>query len=241
MSHVIYSNSFDGTSPIPDSSRDGPPFIAPSNIESSTFDYYSHYALQPFPPYLAGLTGTISGYQYDVVQNIEFPPLMGVPGQGPWSNEHPQGHRVDLAGPYSALDHPHNRALTPYTINVGYDGLTHPTTGLAEHREDQTHHGSHYMPVVPGSPRLEYHTPLAPLQDMNNDDPLDYVPLVDNVADPSRRNPGPVHSRMSDGEDEDLKRLASQYLNNPGSYVDDFRVRRHSGGRKVLIVLEIED
>jgi len=51
-----------------------------------------------------------------------------------------------------------------------------------------------------------------------------------------------MHSRMTDSDDEDLKRLASQYLDNPGSYVKDFRAqRRRSGGRKVLIVLEIDD
>jgi len=52
---------------------------------------------------------------------------MAGPGQGPWSNEHPQGHRVDLTGP-SALNRPHNHALAPYIGNVGHDGLTHPTT-----------------------------------------------------------------------------------------------------------------
>jgi len=47
---------------------------------------------------------------------------------------------------------------------------------------------------------------------------------------------------MWDDEDGDLKRLASQYLNSPGSYVNDFRVRRRrSGGRKVMILLEIDD
>jgi len=47
---------------------------------------------------------------------------------------------------------------------------------------------------------------------------------------------------MTDSDDEDLKRLASQYLENPGAYVKDFRVRRrHSGGRKVLILFEIDD
>jgi len=47
---------------------------------------------------------------------------------------------------------------------------------------------------------------------------------------------------MSDLDHEDLKSLAGQYLDNPGSYVKDFRARRRrSGGRKVLIVLEIDD
>jgi len=47
---------------------------------------------------------------------------------------------------------------------------------------------------------------------------------------------------MSDDENEDLKRLASQYLNNPGSYISDLRMRRRlSGGRKILILLEIDE
>jgi len=110
---------------------------------------------------------------------------MGSPGHGPWSEGHPQGHRVDLTDPYSTLNHPHNQALAPYTSNVGHDGLVYPTTvsclftylssrpplftvtslkGPSEHRGDQTHHGSHQMPVVPGPPRLEYHAPVAPVR-----------------------------------------------------------------------------
>jgi len=112
---------------------------------------------------------------------------MGGPGHGSWSNEHSQGHRVDLTGAYSASNHPHNRALVPYTSNVGHDSLVHLTTvscffyfylvfmafplftvtslkGLTEHRGDQTHQGNHHMPVVPGSPRLEYHAPVAPVR-----------------------------------------------------------------------------
>jgi len=43
-------------------------------------------------------------------------------------------------------------------------------------------------------------------------------------------------------DDEGLKRLASQYLNNPGSYVNDLHVSRgRFGGRKIVIMLEIDD
>jgi len=43
-------------------------------------------------------------------------------------------------------------------------------------------------------------------------------------------------------DDEDLKRLVSQYLNDPGSYVNDLHVSRgRSGGRKISIILEIDD
>ena len=66
------------------------------------------------------------------------------------------------------------------------------------------------------------------------------MPLLDNVAGPTSERPIPVPSRMSD--DEDLKRLASQYLNNPDSYVNDLHVSRgRSGGRKISIMLEIDD
>jgi hypothetical protein len=41
---------------------------------------------------------------------------------------------------------------------------------------------------------------------------------------------------------EDLKSLAGHYLHNPGSRVDELRVRRsRSGAFKVLILLEIDD
>jgi len=69
---------------------------------------------------------------------------------------------------------------------------------------------------------------------------MGHVPLLDNVAGPTRERPIPMPSRMWD--DEGLKRLASQYLNNPGSYVNDLHVSRgRSGGRKIVIMLEIDD
>jgi len=163
---------------------------------------------------------------------------MGGLGHGSWSNEYSQGPHVDTTGPYSALNYPHSQDLVRYAGNVGHDGVTHLTIGHTEHHGDQTHHGSHHMPVV-SSPQLGYYPPAAPPQDLSNDDPLG---LMDNVADPSQGNPGPVRSRMWDDEDEDFKRLASQYLNNPDSYVNHIRVRRRrSGGRKILISLEIDD
>jgi len=69
---------------------------------------------------------------------------------------------------------------------------------------------------------------------------MGHVPLLDNVAGPTREHPIPMPSRMWD--DEGLKRLASQYLNNPGSYVNDLHVSRgRFGGRKIVIMLEIDD
>ena len=68
---------------------------------------------------------------------------------------------------------------------------------------------------------------------------MGHVPLLDNVAGPTRERPGTMHSRMSD---DDLKRLISQYLNSPGSYVNDLHVSRdRSGVRKVSVVFEIDD
>jgi len=239
MSHLIYSDSLTGTSwPISDFSRDasGLLFVAPSNIETSTFDY-SHYAIQPFASYLSGSTSAIPGYQHDVVENVEVA-MPSVPSSLDHSSS---GHRADLTGPYSTLNYLHNHGLAPFTSNMDHDGQTHPTTGHTEHHGDQTHHDNHHMSIVPGSPRLKYHTP-AVLQDLDNDDALDHMPLVNNVADPSRGSPSPMRSRMRDDEDGGLKHLASQYLNNPGSYVTAFRVRRRRpGGHKVLIMLEIDD
>jgi len=208
MSRVIYSDTFTGTSPISNLHRDGPP----SNIETSTFDY-PHYALQSFPPYLTGSTGAISGYQYDVVQNIESLPLMGDPGRGSWSNEHPQGHHVDLPGPYSTLSHLRNHALAPYTGNVGNGGLPRLTTSLAEHHGDQTYDGRHHIPMISGPPRLEYYAPMAP--EPSDGGHLGHVPLLDDVAASPQERLSPM----------------------PSIHVS----RGRSGGLKISIMLEIND
>jgi hypothetical protein len=56
---------------------------------------------------------------------------------------------------------------------------------------------------------------------------------------PSEGNVIPVHSEIPPAED--LKRLATHYINNPDSHVDKLRMRRRrSGGFKVLIMLEID-
>ena len=71
--------------------------------------------------------------------------------------------------------------------------------------------------------------------------PTGNIPLPHNVAGPSRGDLNVVHSGMS--VTETLKKnLASHYLHNPGSRVNDLRMRRsRSGTVKVLIVLEIDD
>ena len=62
-----------------------------------------------------------------------------------------------------------------------------------------------------------------------------------NVAGPSREDLSLVHSGMTITETL-KKNLASRYLLNPGSRVNDLRTRRsRSGTVKVLILLEVDD
>ena len=76
---------------------------------------------------------------------------------------------------------------------------------------------------------------------MPNNYPTGNIPLPQNVAGPSRGDLGVVYSGMS--VTEDLKKnLASHYLHNPGSRINDLRTRRsRSGAVRVLILLEIDD
>ena len=71
--------------------------------------------------------------------------------------------------------------------------------------------------------------------------PTGSIPLPHNVAGPSRGDLSVVRSGLS--VTETLKKnLASHYLHNPGSRVNDLRTRRsRSGAVKVLILLEIDD
>jgi len=235
MSRAIYSDSDSSTS-ISDIFGDGPLFTAPLNIETTTSLDYPRVALAPF----LDPAGATPSYRYDLVQSVEAPPPVIVSGHGLQSDEHPQD--LTFTGFYSAMDNPNYPPPASYTGNVGIDDLPHPTTGIAGHYAsgDQTQDGGHHIPIGPGPPRLEYYPPMTP--DLNNDDLLGHMPLVDDVAGPSQRSPSPMHSRMSDDENEDLKRLASQYLNNADSYVSDIRVRRRrSGGREISMVLEIDD
>ena len=71
--------------------------------------------------------------------------------------------------------------------------------------------------------------------------PTGNIPVPHNVAGPSRGDLSLAHSGMSITEDL-KKNLASHYLHNPGSRVNDLRTRRsRSGAVKVLILLEIDD
>ena len=74
---------------------------------------------------------------------------------------------------------------------------------------------------------------------MRNDATNGPAPLLHNVAGPSGANANLVHSELPPAED--LKRIASHYLQNPDSHVDKLRMRRsRTGGFKVLILLEID-
>jgi len=215
-----------------DSSGDEPPFTSTLNIETSTLNV-THNIHRPFP--LDVLHSGMSGYQYDPVQNVEIP-LMDDPGH---ANEYPPG--ADFTGPYSAMNHLNlNYPLpTSWSGNMEDDVQRHLITDLPEHGGNQTHHGIH-VPLAPGPPQPEFYALAYP--DLTNDDPLGHASHPHGVAGPSRQYPSPMHSGMSDSDDEDRKRRASHYLNNPGSYVDELRVwDRRSGGRRVLILLEIDD
>jgi len=167
------------------------------------------------------------------VQSVEFPHFMGDLGHGLWPNEHPS-----TTGPYSAMNHPNYPPQASYTSTTGYDSLPHTITQSAEHRGNQTNHDGYHVPIAPGPLQHEYYAPVAPGVPIN--DPLGYAPTIPgNVTGPSQNNTSPVHSGISD--DEDLKRLAKRYLNNHSTHVDKLLVRRRFRGRRVLILLAIDD
>ncbi|KAH9969797.1 hypothetical protein BC827DRAFT_1162857 [Russula dissimulans] len=171
------------------------------------------------------------------VQTVEFPPFMGGPGHGLWSNEHPL-----TAGPYSVMNHPNYLPQASHTNATERDSLPHSITQLAEHHGNQTNHDDYQVPIAPGPLQLEYYAPMPPMPEVPSDGPpsLGYVPILENIAGPSGDDSSPVHSGISD--DEDLKRLAKRYLNNRRAHVDKLLVRRRfQGGRRVLILLEIDD
>jgi hypothetical protein len=55
---------------------------------------------------------------------------------------------------------------------------------------------------------------------------------------PTQGNPTCVHPGIS--PNKDIKDLASHYLHNTSSQVETFRMRRRSGGFKVLILLDVD-
>ena len=76
-------------------------------------------------------------------------------------------------------------------------------------------------------------------QDLTNNGVRDHPPPMPGVANPPNipnSNPSRIPTT------EDLKRLMSRYLDNPGSRIDTFRVGPSpSGGRlRVMITLDID-
>jgi len=224
MSPTIYNDPFTS---IPDFLGDASLFTTPSDIESTNLDH----ALPPFSN-LIGPARATPGYQYGLLQNVELLPAIDVSGHGLLSDEHPQG--LNITGTYATMDNLNTPPPVPYTGNVGFDDQPRPITDLAEHRGNQTHDSRDHILIAPGPPQLE--------PELIDDEHVGHVPILDNVPGPSQRSPSPVPSRLWDEEDEDLKHLASQYLNSPASYVRDIRMRRHRfGGRKISIILEVDD
>jgi hypothetical protein len=71
--------------------------------------------------------------------------------------------------------------------------------------------------------------------------PTGNIPLPHDVAGPSREDLSLAHPGLSVTENLQ-KNLACHYLHNPGSRVNELRMRRsRSGAVKVLILLEIDD
>ncbi|KAH9969796.1 hypothetical protein BC827DRAFT_1162851 [Russula dissimulans] len=214
MSQVFYSDFFT------DSIGDERPYTYTSTIGTSTL-------------------GTDDG----PVQTVEFPPFMGGPGHGLWSNEHPSTPGPSSASHTNTTEHD----SLPHSITVGCQSLayTHATLigvtsmkQLAGHHGNQMNHDDYQVPIASGALQLEYYASMPPMPEVPSDGPLGYVPILENIAGPSGDDSSPVHSGISD--DEDLKRLAKRYLNNRRAHVDKLLVRRRfQGGRRVLILLEI--
>ncbi|KAN0123853.1 hypothetical protein V8E52_002343 [Russula decolorans] len=184
--------------------------------------------------------------QHNFVQNAQ---TLGGRDHELWSNGHLPG--ID-AGPYPAVPVNHADALPPtrYTSIMRNEDPPHAAiTGLGQHRGNQgqrqldadqpTPGIIQYIPTDPGPPPLEQYVPAIPEVPYNC--PTGNMPLPHNVAGPSRGDLSLVHSRMS--VTESLKKnLASHYLHNPGSRVNDLRTTRgRSGTVEVLILLEIDD
>ncbi|KAI0301968.1 hypothetical protein BC826DRAFT_986367 [Russula brevipes] len=180
-----------------------------------------------------------SHYQYDSVQNLEVPTLLGCPNQESWRSERPPPD-FTRHGPVSHVNHA-PPAICP---GMGYDDPPNLTTmSLADYRGHENHRGGHttprftpHVPVAPDPARLECSDLVVPPPWVPNNGPLNFAPLPHNGAG----DRGSV--LLGNSAAEDLKRLAGHYLHSPGSQVDKLRMRRsRSGGLKVLIMLEIGD
>ncbi|KAI0281415.1 hypothetical protein BGY98DRAFT_958881 [Russula aff. rugulosa BPL654] len=176
--------------------------------------------------------------QHNFMQNAQ---TVGSHDHEFWSNEHLPG--IDSAGPYPAVNHADALSPTRYTSTMGDEDPPHVAIGFGQRQLDAGHPTpgeiTQYIPINPGPPALEQYAPAIP--EVPNNYPASNIPLPHNVAGPSRGDPSLGHSGMS--VTENLKKnLASHYLHNPDSRVNDLRMRRsRSGAVKVLILLEIDD
>jgi len=168
------------------------------------------------------------------------------------SNVH-QPVAIDSAGLEPTVTYVNPLPPTTYTRNVVYDNPAydaHLAIGPAEQQGNPSQYQAdgytgppgitQSVPIAPGPPRLEPYAPVIP--EIPNYHPPGHMPLTHVVTGPSQGNPSLnlVNSGMSAGEN--LKDLASRYLHNAGSHVNDLRMRRsRSGAVKVLILLEIDD
>jgi len=177
--------------------------------------------------------------QHNFVQNAQ---TLGGRDHEHWSNEHLPG--IDSAGPYPAVNYADALPPTRYTSTMGNEDPPHVAIGLGQsQRQLDADHPTpgitQYIPIDPGPgpPQLEQYAP--PIPEVPYNYPTGNIPLPHNVAGPSRGDLSLVHSGMS--VTENLKKsLASHYLHNPGSRVNDLRTRRSRSGA-VLILLEIDD
>jgi hypothetical protein len=76
---------------------------------------------------------------------------------------------------------------------------------------------------------------------MPNDNVISHGLPPPNIAVFSGETPAPAPFRMS--AEEELRELATRYVENPDSRIDRVRVRhsRRSGKVKVMILLELDD
>ncbi|KAN0116150.1 hypothetical protein V8E52_006207 [Russula decolorans] len=186
---------------------------------------------------------TIQHPQHNFVQNAQ---ILGCRDHELRSSEHlPPG--IDSADPYyPAVNHARADTLPPtrYTGMMGNEDPAHVAIGPVQHQSqrqlDADHPTAGITQYVPGPPPLEQYAPEIPEVPYNC--PTGNIPLPHNVAGPSRGDLGLVHSGMSIIEDL-KKNLASHYLHNPGSRVNDLRTRRSRSGAvtEVLILLEIDN
>ncbi|KAI0247083.1 hypothetical protein BJV78DRAFT_1355724 [Lactifluus subvellereus] len=180
--------------------------------------------------------------------NSKVPPSIGLDPEF-WSNDSERQLRTSS---YHASYGPPAQGTA--SGNMAHDDLQPPVIGPAEQHalqgnEGVGHHGpppgvvKHVsnLPIAPGPPRLGYCTLPPHLQEMPYNGATGAAPQPPNDAGTSQGILAQVPSGMS--AMEDLKQLASRYLNNPDSHVDEVHVARcrPSGRVKVTILLDMAE